>query len=53
MKDGHPTENHHVMGQFEFFQEMERKYLSKEMVEERYSTTKGFGAHDFEEVGVL
>ncbi len=53
MKDGHPTENHHVMGQFKFFQEMEEKYLSKKMVEERYSTTKGFGAHDFEEVGVL
>ena len=53
MKDGHPTENHHVMGQFEHFQEIEEKYLPKEMVEERYSTTRGFGARGFAEKGVL
>ena len=53
MKDGHPTENHHVMGQFERFQEIEKKYLPKEMVEERYSTTRGFGARGFAEKGVL
>ena len=53
MKDGHPTENHHVMGRFEDFQKLEQKYLGQDMVKERYSSTKGFGAHDFKEVGVL
>ena len=53
LKRGHPTENHHVMGQFERFQEMEEKYLPKEMVEERYGTTKGFGARGFAAKDVL
>ena len=53
MKDGHPTENHHVMGEFERFQEIEAKYLPKEMVEERYSVTKGFGARGFSAKEVL
>ena len=53
VKDGHPTENHHVMGRFQYFQSLEERYLPQGMVEERYSTTKGFGARDFEEVGVL
>ena len=53
LKSGHPTENHHVMGQFEHFQELEEKYLPKKMVEERYNTTEGFGARDFQKTGVL
>ena len=53
LKSGHPTENHHIMGRFEHFQKLEEKYLPKEMVEERYTTTKGFGARDFKAKGVL
>ena len=53
MKSGHPTENHHVMGQFERFQKIEEKYLPKEIVEERYTTTQGFGARGFSAKGVL
>ena len=53
LKDGHPTENHHVMGRFEHFQGLEEKYLPKEMVAERYSTTKGFGARGFSAKDVL
>ena len=44
LKKGHPTENHHIMGQFEYFQQLEEKYLPRELVEERYGTTTGFGA---------
>ena len=44
LKAGHPTESHHVMGQFERFQRLEETYLPKELVEERYGTTQGFGA---------
>ena len=53
LKSGHPTENHHVMGRFEHFQGLEEKYLPAETVEERYSTTKGFGARGFQAKGVL
>lgn len=52
-KSGHPTENHHVMGQFKHFQALEEKYLPSAMVKERYAVTKGFGANGFKEVGVL
>ena len=52
-KDGHPTENHHIMGQFEHFQAIEEKYLPKAMVEERYSSTEGFGAKGFQRKDVL
>ena len=41
---GHPTENHHTMGDFEHYQKLEERYLPQEMVRERYSTTEGFGA---------
>ena len=41
---GHPTENHHVMGDFGHYQKLEERYLPQEMVRERYSTTEGFGA---------
>ena len=44
LKSGHPTENHHVMGQFAHFQELEEKYLPAEVVGERYGSTEGFGA---------
>ncbi len=36
MKDGHPTENHHSMGNFDYFQELERKYLPEDFIRERY-----------------
>ena len=52
-KSGHPTENHHVMGQFKHFQALEEQYLPSAMVKERYEVTKGFGANGFHEVGVL
>ena len=35
LKKGHPTENHHIMGQFEYFQQLEEKYLPRKLVEER------------------
>ena len=41
------------MGRFEDFQELEEKYLPKEMVEEGYSSTKGFGACGFSAKEVL
>ncbi len=53
LKRGHPTENHHVMGRFEHFQQLEERYLSKELVEERYTTTVGFGAKGFSARDVL
>lgn len=53
MKDGHPTENHHKMGRFEYFQQLEEKYLPKAFVEERYSQSRGFGAKEFKHEGVL
>ena len=52
LKGGHPTESHHVMGNFEHFQRLEEKYLAQELVEERYSTTEGFGARDSRAKGV-
>ena len=48
LKDGHPTESHHEMGDFAHFQQLEDRYLPREMVEERYSTTEGFGARPIE-----
>ena len=53
LKQGHPTENHHLMGQFERFQGLEEKYLPGDMVQERYGTTQGFGARDFRAKDVL
>jgi isocitrate lyase len=53
MKVGHPTENHHKMGRFEYFQQLEEKYLPKELVAERYSHSRGFGAKGFRHEGVL
>ena len=53
LKDGHPTENHHVMGRFDHFQKLEEEYLPQEMVQERYSATQGFGARDFHARDVL
>ena len=46
LKGGHPTENHHILGRFTDFQKLEEKYLPQEMVTERYSATKGYGAQD-------
>ncbi|MER3397263.1 MAG: isocitrate lyase [Chloroflexota bacterium] len=53
MKLGHPTENHHKLGRFEYFKELEEKYLPAELVETRYTQSEGFGAKDFKPKGVL
>jgi isocitrate lyase len=53
LKSGHPTENHHVMGKFEHFRQLEEEYLPGEMVQERYSATQGFGARGFHARDVL
>jgi len=53
MKEGHPTENHHKLGRFEYFQQLEEKYLPQEFVEERYTRSKGFGAREFQHKGLL
>ena len=53
LKAGHPTENHHVIGRFQHFQELEEKYLPPELMEERYSVSEGFGARGFKSRDVL
>ena len=53
MKDGHPTENHHRLGRFEHFKQLEERYLPQDFVAERYSQTEGFGAEGFKPLGVL
>ena len=52
-KEGHPTENHHRLGRFEYFQELEEKYLPQEEVRERYARSQGFGASHFQGRGIL
>jgi isocitrate lyase len=41
MKDGHPTESHHVMARVEHFKELEKRYIPG--AEDRYRTSDGFG----------
>lgn len=53
MKSGHPTENHHKMGRFEYFQKLEEEYLPQELVSTRYTESKGFGASGFKHKGLL
>ena len=35
-KEGHPTENHHTMGRFDYFTELEEEYLPEDVIRERY-----------------
>jgi len=46
LTEGHPTESHHVMGDFETFQKLEEEFLPPELVEERYAAGDGFGVRD-------
>lgn len=52
-KDGHPTKNHPVTGRFEHCPAIEQKYLPKDMMDERYNSTEGFGAKGFQRKDVL
>ncbi|MEM4297788.1 MAG: isocitrate lyase/PEP mutase family protein [Nitrososphaerota archaeon] len=36
LKTGHPTENHHTVGEFEKFKKLEEEYLLPSILEERY-----------------
>ena len=53
MKSGHPTENHHKIGDFERYQKLEEMYLPPDVMQERYARGTGFGAEGFTETGVL
>ncbi|HVL87749.1 MAG TPA: isocitrate lyase/PEP mutase family protein [Candidatus Thermoplasmatota archaeon] len=44
MRRGAPTESHHVLGRFEHFKEIEKRYLPPEEVKARYALSTGFGA---------
>ena len=43
---GHPTEDHHKMGDFGRFQRLEEEFLPPEFVKERYSKSEGYGKTD-------
>lgn len=40
---GHPTENHHRLGDFEHFQKLEETYLPKDLVKKKYTKSIGYG----------
>lgn len=40
-KANHPTENHHIIGQFETFKSLEEEYLPTQLVQEKYGKGRG------------
>jgi len=44
MKEGHPTESHHKMGDFEYYQQLEMELLPKEKVLAKYTRSEGHGS---------
>jgi len=43
MKRGHPTEDHHRMGDFDYFKRIEEQFLPPETVKQRYAGQGGHG----------
>ncbi len=43
LTEGHPTESHHVMGNFEHFRRLEDEYLPADFVDDRYRSSEGHG----------
>ncbi|MFQ5860999.1 MAG: oxaloacetate decarboxylase [Dehalococcoidia bacterium] len=44
--ENHPTENHHRMGNFDYFQALEEEFLPADFVRGRYATSEGYGGAD-------
>jgi hypothetical protein len=36
LKEGHPTESHHKIGEFDVFKKLEEEYLPPSILEEKY-----------------